>query len=91
MRSNVLYYKSQNVLFIYFMYYLCEKYHKPITVQYDIADCVSWVPGLTFWTYEQTGVNERTLKKELVRIWGTYRIQLYPLSPAQQVHHRVSF
>ena len=29
------------------MYYLCEKYHKPITVQYCVADCVSWVPRLT--------------------------------------------
>ena len=29
------------------MYYLCEKYYKPITVQYYIADSVSWVPRLT--------------------------------------------
>ena len=29
------------------MYYLCEKYYKPITVQYYIADCVSWVRRLT--------------------------------------------
>ena len=29
------------------MYYLCEKYCKLITVQYYIADCVSWVPRLT--------------------------------------------
>ena len=29
------------------MYYLCGKYYKPITVQYCIADCVSWVPRLT--------------------------------------------
>ena len=29
------------------MYYLCEKYYKPLTVQYYIADCVSWVPRLT--------------------------------------------
>ena len=29
------------------MYYLCEKYYKPITVQYYIANCVSWVSGLT--------------------------------------------
>ena len=41
-----------------FMYYLCEKCYKPITVQYYIADCVSWVPRLTLldlrtnWTYE---------------------------------------
>ena len=37
------------------MYYLCEKYYKPITVQYYIADCVSWVPRLTL-TYEQIGL-----------------------------------
>ena len=30
------------------MYYLCEKYYKPITVQYYmLADYVSWVPRLT--------------------------------------------
>ena len=29
------------------MYYLCEKYYKPATVQYHIADCISWVPRLT--------------------------------------------
>ena len=38
------------------MYYLCEKYYKPIIVQYYIADCVSWVPRLTCWTYEQIGL-----------------------------------
>ena len=37
------------------MYYLCEKYYKPITVQYYIADCVSWVPRLTL-TYKQIGL-----------------------------------
>ena len=35
------------VLCLFVMYYLCEKYCKPITVQYNIADCVSWVSGLT--------------------------------------------
>ena len=40
------------------MYYLCEKYYKPITVQYYIADSVSWVLRLTSlnlrtnWTYK---------------------------------------
>ena len=33
----------------FFMYYLCEKYYKPITVQYYIADYVSWVPRLTLF------------------------------------------
>ena len=49
---KVLYCKIKNVFFIFcvclfFMYYLCEKYYKPITEQYYIADCVSWVPRLT--------------------------------------------
>ena len=34
-------------LCLFFIYYLCEKCYKPITVQYYIADCVSWVPRLT--------------------------------------------
>ena len=29
------------------MYYCVKKDYKPITVQYYIADCVSWVPRLT--------------------------------------------
>ena len=44
--------------FVHFdMYYLYEKYYTPITIQYYIASCVSWVPLLTFldlstnWTY----------------------------------------
>ena len=40
--------KTFSLFFVFFlMYYLCEKYYKPITVQYYIADCVSWVPRLT--------------------------------------------
>jgi len=38
------------------MYYLCEKYYKSATVQYHIADCVSWVPRLTLLVYEQIGL-----------------------------------
>ena len=41
-------------LFLFvFMYYLCEKYYKHITLHYYIADYVSWVPKLTLlnlWT-----------------------------------------
>ena len=32
------------------MYCLCEKYYKSLTVQYYIADYVSWVRRLTWWT-----------------------------------------
>ena len=34
-------------LCLFFIHYLCEKYHKPTSVPYSIADCVSWVPKLT--------------------------------------------
>ena len=46
---QVLYCKMKNVSLIFglfFMYYFCEKYCKHITVQYHIANCVSWVPKL---------------------------------------------
>ena len=53
--------KIKNVSFIFLcflMYYLCEKYYKPIVVQYYITNCVSWVPSLTLlglrtnWIYK---------------------------------------
>ena len=33
--------------FLFFIYYLYEKYYKPIIVMYYIASCVGWVPRLT--------------------------------------------
>ena len=69
---KLLYCKIKNIFLIFlclfFMYYLCEKYYKPITVQHYIANCVSWVPRLTLldlgtnWTYE------RALGMELVHM-----------------------
>lgn len=38
---------------VFFLCIICVKYYKPITVQYKIADCVSWVPRLillALWT-----------------------------------------
>ena len=54
------------------MYYLCEKYYKPITVQYYIADCVSWVPRLTLLDLGTNWIYERALKTEFVCMQGTY-------------------
>ena len=64
---TVLLYFSRNCvvrlkmfIFCVFMYYLCEKYYKPILVQCYIADCFRWAPWLTlldftnkldFWIY----------------------------------------
>ena len=46
---KVLYYKIKNIFFnflcLFFMYYLCEKYYKPITVQYYVASFVSGYIG----------------------------------------------
>ena len=43
-------------LCLIFVYYLCEKYHKPFTVQYHIVDCVSWVPKELCWADEPSGL-----------------------------------
>ena len=58
------------------MYYLCENYYKPITVQYYVADCVSCVPRLTLLDLQTNWTYERALGAELVRMLGTYCICL---------------
>ena len=52
------------------MYYLCEKYYKPIAVQYYIADCASWVPRLTLLNLQTNWTYELTLGTELVLYRG---------------------
>ena len=54
------------------MYYFCEKYFKPITVQYYIADCVSWLPRLTLLDLQTNWTHKRALGTELVQVYGTY-------------------
>ena len=54
------------------MYYLCEKYYKPITVQYHIADCFNWVPRLTLLDLRTNWPYECTLITGLVCMWETY-------------------
>ena len=34
-------------LCLFFMYHLCEKHYKPVTMQYYIASLVSWVSRIT--------------------------------------------
>ena len=66
--SKALYRKIKNVCFIFlsFMQHMCDKCYKPITAQYCIAHCVSWVPRLTLMdimdkselrTHSQTGTH----------------------------------
>ena len=54
------------------MYYLREKYYKPITVQYYIDDCVRWVSRLTLLDLQTDWTYEHTLRMKLVHMWGTY-------------------
>ena len=65
------------------MHYLCEEYYKPTTVQYSIADYVTWVPRLTL-DLETKGTYECALRTELVHMLGTYcyweKKQLYHLT-----------
>ena len=49
------------------MYYLCEKCYKHITLQHDLADCVSWVPRLTLLDlHEQIRLKNLLLKWNLL-------------------------
>ena len=48
MSVRLLYYKIKNVYFVcLFFIYLCEKYYKPVIVQFYVANCVSCVCRLT--------------------------------------------
>ena len=51
-----------------FMYYLCEKCDKYITVQYYIANCVSWAPNLTLLDLETNWAYKHALRPELIRM-----------------------
>ena len=50
------------------MYYLCEKYYKPITVQYHIADCVRRVSKLTLLGLMNKLDYEHILGMELIHM-----------------------
>ena len=72
---KVLNYKVKNAFFILyvfdFMYFLSEKYYKSITVQYYIANYVSWVcklPLLDLWT---NWMYKCTCRMELIYVKGT--------------------
>ena len=53
-------------LHLFFMYYLCEKYYKSVTVQSYVASCVSWVPRLTLLDLLTKWVYEHAFEMELV-------------------------
>ena len=54
---------------LFFVYYLCEKYYRPITVQYYIADCVGWVPRVTF---EQIGLMNKLDVTNMLLEWNSF-------------------
>ena len=56
-------------VFVSFLCYnLCEKYYKPIRVQYYIVDCVSWVPRLTLLDLRINRTYEHAPGMELVHM-----------------------
>lgn len=55
-----------------FMYCLGEKYFKPITLQYYIANCDSWVLKLTLLYLKTTWTYKFALGTEFVCMYGTY-------------------
>ena len=60
-------------LYLFSMYiYWCEKYHKPITVQYYVTNCVSWAPELTLLDLQTNWTYECTLRTELISMKGTH-------------------
>ena len=72
----LLYFSRLKIYFIFcvcfFMYYLCKKYCKPVTVQYCVVDCVSWVPRLTLLDLGTNWTHKCALRTEFICIWGTY-------------------
>ena len=54
-----------------FYYVVCEKYCKPITLQYYVHNRASWVPRLTLLDLQVNWTYEHALRMELVRMEGT--------------------
>ena len=71
---KILNYKFKNVLCflcLFFMYYLCGKYYKPITIQYYVVDCVSCVSRLILLDFWINWAYKCVLRMELIRMQGT--------------------
>ena len=54
--------------FLFSKHYLCEKYYKPIIVQYYVANCISWVPRLTLLGLRTNQPYELALRLERIRL-----------------------
>ena len=61
---------------VFVVYYLYEKYYRPITIQCYIADYVSWVSRLTLLDLTTYWTHKHTLKMELVPMKGTSCVYL---------------
>ena len=66
------YYRNKNVYFLClaFMYYLCEKYYKHITVQCCVANCISWVPRLTLSDLQTNYLRIHSWNGTCSYLWG---------------------
>ena len=70
---------------MFFVYHLCEKYYKSITVQYYTTDCISWVPMLTLLNLRANQIYERAFWMELICMQGTYYIVFLSYLPMYSV------
>lgn len=53
---------------LFVIYCLCEKYYKLTTVEYYMANCVSWVPRLTLLDLQTNWIYEPVLRMELIHM-----------------------
>ena len=61
------------------MYYLCEKYYKSIAIQNYLANCVSWIPRLTYCTYEKTELKNVLSEQNSSAYRGLTVLQSFPV------------
>ena len=71
----------------FFMHCLCEKYYKPITVQYYIAFCVSWIPRLTLLDLGTNWTDEHAFETELVHMQETCIQIILHIKLLQKIGH----
>ena len=53
---------------LFFVYYLCEKYLKPVTVQDDIVDDICWVPSLALLDLQTNSTYKWALRTEFIQM-----------------------
>ena len=85
-RSCTIRLKMFSLFFMCVMYYLCEEYYKPVTVQYHTANCVRWVPRLTLLDLQRNWTCKPALGTELTHLRGLTVLTQQFLSASRSSH-----